>query len=229
MSAVFFSVNMSLDGYIAPDGMDIEHANDPSYRDWLARWMGLQAWTFRQQFFRENLRLGDGGETGTDNDLLERTYTRTGATILGKRMFDGGEQFWPEEAPFHTPVFVLTTQLRPPWPRPGGTVFHFVNDGIHSALRQAHSAAAGRDVRIGGGAETIGQFLNAGLVDEFTISITPVLLGDGIRLLNQVDPRRVALEINDVSHSPLVSHLHYRVTDTGERSPASRTAARSEF
>jgi hypothetical protein len=64
MSAVFSNVNMSLDGYIAPDGMDIENANDPSYRDWLARWMGLQAWTFRQQFFRENLRLGAGGDDG---------------------------------------------------------------------------------------------------------------------------------------------------------------------
>lgn len=227
MSSVFFSVSMSLDGYIAPDGMDLEHANDPFYQDWLARWMGLQAWTFRQQFFRENLRLGDGGETGTDNDLLERTYTRTGATILGKRMFDGGEQFWPEEAPFHTPVFVLTTQVRPPWPRPGGTVFHFVNDGIHSALRRAHSAAAGRDIRIGGGAETISQFLNAGLVDEFTISITPLLLGDGIRLLDRVDPRRVDLDIIHVTDSPLVTHLRYRVTNTGDRSPGSRTTART--
>ena len=77
---------MSLDGYIAPDGMDLEHANDPSCQDWLARWMGLRAWTFRQQFFRENLRLGDGGETGRYNDLHEQTYTRTGETILGKRI-----------------------------------------------------------------------------------------------------------------------------------------------
>ena len=214
MSTVFFSVNMSLDGYIAPDGMELEHANDPAYKDWLARWMRLQEWTFRQRFFRENLHLGDGGETGSDNELLEQTYARTGATILGKRMFDGGEQFWPEEAPFHTPVFVLTSQVREPWPRPGGTVFHFVNDGVESALQQARSAAAGRDVRIGGGAETIRQFLDAGLVEEFTISIAPLLLGDGVRLLDRIDPERVALEIIGATHSALVTHLHYRASGT---------------
>jgi len=211
MSTVFFSVNMSLDGYIAPDGMELEHADDPTYKDWLARWMRLQEWTFQQESFRKNLHLGDGGETGSDNEFLEQTYARTGATILGKRMFDGGEQFWPEEAPFHTPVFVLTSQVREPWSRPGGTIFHFVNDGVESALQQARSAAAGRDIRIGGGAETIRQFLDAGLVEELTISIAPLLLGDGVRLLDRIDPGRVALEIIGATHSALVTHLHYRV------------------
>ncbi len=79
-------------------------------------------------------QLGVGGETGRDNRMLEETFNRTGVSIMGKRMFDGGERFWPEEAPFHTPVFVLTHQVREPWERPGGTTFHFINDGIDSAL-----------------------------------------------------------------------------------------------
>jgi dihydrofolate reductase len=86
---------------------------------------------------------------------------------MGKRMFEGGEQAWPEEAAFHTPVFVLTTEARSPWERPGGTTFHFVNDGIESALEQARDAAGGRDIRIAGGAHVIVQYLNAGLVNEF--------------------------------------------------------------
>ena len=107
-SKVFFAVSMSLDGYIAPAGMDLEHADDPSYKDWGRQWAALQSWVFPQRFFRENLNLGEGGETGPDNDMARGVFERTGVTILGKRMFDGGERFWPEEAPFHTPVFVVT-------------------------------------------------------------------------------------------------------------------------
>lgn len=133
MSMVFFHVVMSLDGYVAPEGMELEHAHDPAYKDWSRQWERLQGWVFPQKFFRETLKLGPGGEIGEDNRLLEQTYHRTGVTILGKRIFDGGELFWPEEAPFHTPVFVLTHQVRAPWERPGGTTFYFVNDGVESA------------------------------------------------------------------------------------------------
>ncbi|HEV2405085.1 MAG TPA: hypothetical protein VGR88_06515, partial [Ktedonobacterales bacterium] len=94
MSKVFFSVGMTLDGYIAPEGMDMEHAGDPTYKDWATQWAKLQAWVFEQRFFRENLQLGDGGETGEDNRLLEETFNRTGVSILGKRMFDAGEAMW---------------------------------------------------------------------------------------------------------------------------------------
>src|SRR5215207_7386144 len=98
---VFFAVSMSLDGYIAPAGMDLEHADDPSHNDWGRQWAALQSWLFPQRFFRENLNLGEGGETGPDNDMAQEVFERTGASILGKRMFDGGERFWPEQAPFH--------------------------------------------------------------------------------------------------------------------------------
>ncbi|KAB2887646.1 MAG: dihydrofolate reductase, partial [Kofleriaceae bacterium] len=181
MSKVFFSVSVSLDGYLAPPGMDLAHVGDPTFEDWASQWSKLQSWIFPTRFFRERLKLGEGGETGTDDDLVAQTFARTGVSIMGKRMFDAGEAMWPEEAPFHTPVFVLTSQVREPWVRPGGTTFHFVNDGIESALRQARAAAGDRDIRIAGGADVIQQYLRAGLVDELALAISPVLFGGGRR------------------------------------------------
>ncbi len=212
MSKVFFFVGMSLDGFIAPEGMDMEHGHDPSYKDWGNQWSKLQAWIFQQRFFRENLKLGEGGETGRDNQLLEQVFARTAVSIMGKRMFDGGEQFWPEEAPFHTPVFVLTNQVREPWERPGGTTFYFVNDGIESALRQARAVAGERDIRIAGGADVIQQYLNAGLVDEFIVALAPVFFGAGRRLFDRIGPHNIGVELVEAINSPLVTHLHYRVT-----------------
>ncbi|MCK8672699.1 dihydrofolate reductase family protein [Rhodococcus sp. HM1] len=199
---VFFSVSMSLDGFIAPESLD----------DLMGRqWMELQQWVFPQRFFRENLKLGEGGEEGRDNDILRQTFERTGASVMGKRMFDGGEQGWPEDAPFHTPVFVVTHEKRDPWERPGGTTFHFVNDGIEAALERARVAAGDRDVRIAGGGATILEYLNAGLIDEFSIALSPVLFGSGIRLFEGVDAERVALEPVHVESSPRVTHLTYAV------------------
>src|SRR3979411_1549516 len=144
---VFFSVTMSLDGFIAPE----ERTDDPDRQHWIAQWMELQQWIFPQLFFRENLKLGEGGEEGRDNDIARETFERTGASVMSKRMFDLGEQAWPEEAPFHTPVFVVTHEKRDPWERLGGTTFHFVNDGIETALDQAREAAGDRDVPIARG------------------------------------------------------------------------------
>lgn len=125
---VFFSVSMSLDGFIAPESSD----------DLMGQqWMELQRWIFPTRFMRENLKLGGGGEEGPDNDIARKTFERTGASVMGKRMFDAGEKMWPDEAPFHTPVFVVTHEKRDPWERPGGTTFHFVNDGIGPALSRA--------------------------------------------------------------------------------------------
>ncbi len=208
---VFVNVSMSLDGYIAPDGMDMEHFHDPDYKDWVNKWRSLQAWLFPLKFIRENLKLGEGGETGTDNDLAEATFKRTGVSIMGKRMFDSGEQAWPENAPFHTPVFVVTHEKREPWERPGGTTFYFVNDGIDSALVQARHVADGRDIRVAGGADMIVQFLNAGLVDELEIGLSPVLLGGGTSLIREIDSEGVALEISEAIHSARVTHVRYRV------------------
>jgi len=197
---VFFSVTMSLDGFMAP----------ASLGDLMGQqWRELQQWIFPLRFFRENLKLGEGGEEGLDNDIARATYERTGASVMGKRMFDAGEQMWPEEAPFHTPVFVVTHEKRNPWERPGGTTFHFVNDGIESALFQARAAAGDRDVRIAGGAETIQQYLDGGLIDEFSIALAPVLFGTGVRLFDRVDPGRLALEQVRTEASSRVTHLTY--------------------
>jgi dihydrofolate reductase len=199
---VFFSVSMSLDGFIAPE----------SSEELMGRqWMELQRWIFPTRFFRENLTIGKGGEEGRDNDIVRETFERTGASVMGKRMFDAGERMWPEEAPFRTPVFVVTHEKRDPWERPGGTTFHFVNDGIEPALEQAREAAGGRDVRIAGGGETILEYVNAGLVDEFSIALSPVLFGSGIRLFEGVDAGRVALEPVRSEASSRVTHLTYAV------------------
>ena len=214
---VFFSVTMSLDGFMAPDAVPVadvfspEKRNDPGVRRWMAQWSELQAWAFPLRFFRENLKLGDGGEEGIDNDIARTTFERTGASVMGKRMFDGGELAWPEDAPFHTPVFVLTHERRDPWERPGGTTFYFVNDGIASALDQARAAAGDRDVRLAGGGATILEYLNAGMIDEFSITLSPVLFGSGIRLFEGVDAGRVALEPVRAEPTQRVTHLTYAV------------------
>jgi dihydrofolate reductase len=151
--------------------------------------------------------------------MLDATIKRTGANIMGKRMFEEGEPNWPEDAPFHCPVFVLTHQKREPWVRKGGTIFYFVNDGIEGALRRAREAAGGRDVRVSGGADVVLQYLNAGLVDELSIALAPMLLGDGPRLFDGVDKDRVSLKVVEAVHSPSVTHLRYAVMRKSARSP----------
>jgi dihydrofolate reductase len=214
---VFFSVSMSLDGFIVPESMEwlsstpAQREQDPRLQRCMTQWMELQAWVFPLRFFRENLKLGAGGEEGRDNDIARETFERTGASVMGKRMFDLGESAWPEEAPFHSPVFVVTHEKRDPWQRPGGTTFYFVNDGIESALEQARKAALDRDVRIAGGGVTIREYVNAGLVDEFSIAVSPVLFGSGTRLFDGVDAGRFTLEPVRAEPTQRVTHLTYAV------------------
>jgi dihydrofolate reductase len=210
MSQVFVSVTISLDGFIAPE----QRYDDAGDEHWMAQWSLLQGWIFEQKFFRENLKLGEGGLTGDDNRILEETFHRTGVTIMGKRMFDGGERHWPEEAPFHTPVFVLTRQKREPWERKGGTTFYFVNDGIHRALEQAKRVCGDRDVRIAGGAQVIRAYLNSGLVDELHLVVSPMFMGRGIRLFDE-DATKMGLSVVESVPSPKVTHLRYAVRPKG--------------
>ncbi|HVA87789.1 MAG TPA: dihydrofolate reductase family protein [Candidatus Saccharimonadales bacterium] len=198
---VFFSVTMSLDGFIAPESPEELMGQ---------QWMELQRWVFPTRFFRENLGF-EGGEEGRDNDIARQTFERTGASVMGKRMFEAGEHAWPEDAPFHTPVFVVTHEKRDPWERSGGTTFHFVNDGIETALDRAREAAGDRDVRIAGGGAAIIEYVNAGLIDEFSIALSPVLFGAGIRLFEGVDAARVALELVRTDPTQRVTHLTYAV------------------
>lgn len=209
MTKVFVNIGMSLDGYMAPEGMTIEHWETPEYQNWGAKWGALMGWALRLQYFRENLELGPGGDTGPVNDMARLTTERIGASIMGKRMFEQGEVSWPEEAPFHTPVYVLTHEEREPWVRPGGTTFHFVNDGPESALAQARDAAGGRDIRIAGGAEVIQHYLNLGVVEELEIALAPVLFGGGRRLFEHLGESVPQFRIDKVVDGPAATHLRY--------------------
>jgi dihydrofolate reductase len=209
MSQVFVNIGLSLDGYMAPEGMTMEHWDTPEYKHWGAKWGARMRWILNQQFFRENLKLGPGGETGPVNDMLRKTTERIGANIMGKRMFEQGERAWPEEAPFHTPVCVLTHEKREPWVRPGGTTFYFINDGAESALRQARESAGGRDIRIAGGADVIQQYLNMGVIDELEIALAPVLFSSGRRLFENLHESVSQFRIDNVLDGPTATHLRY--------------------
>jgi dihydrofolate reductase len=203
MSKVFVSMGMSLDGCIEGPNATVQNMGGDGWGD-------LHAWVFPQRVFRERLKLGQGGDTGPDNRFLEEIFDRTGVSIMGKRMFELGEVSWPEEPPFHTPVFVVSHEARAPWQRAGGTTFHFVNEGIGDALRRAREVCGSKDIRISGGANLVMQYLNAGVVDELVLSVAPTLLG-GKRLFDGIEASRVGLEIVDVLSSPKVTHLRYAV------------------
>ena len=207
MSKVFVSISLSLDGYMAPDGMTMANWDRPER--WAAKWGALMAWALNQQYLRDLLKLGPGGETGPVNDLVRSTTERTGANIMGKRMFEGGERGWPEEAPFHTPVYVLTHEKREPWVRPGGTTFYFINDGPEQALELARESAGSRDIRIAGGADVIQQYLNLGVVDELEIALVPVLFGGGRHLFENLRELLPQFRIDRVLDTPAATHLRY--------------------
>ena len=209
MGNVFVNIGLSLDGYMAPEGMTLENWETPEYKSWGAKWGALMAWLINQQYFRDNLKLGPGGETGPVNDMIRRTTERIGANIMGKQMFDAGERSWPEEAPFHTPVYVLTHAKREPWVRPGGTTFYFVNDGPESALEQAMDSAGARDVRISGGANVIQQYLNLGVIHELEIALAPVVFGGGRRLFENLHEPMPQFRIDSVLHGPAATHVRY--------------------
>jgi dihydrofolate reductase len=211
MSKLIFDISVSLDGFVAGPDPSLE---EPLGRggEQLHEWaIGSLAW--RRQHGKE------GGEANVDSDLSAEHLERIGATIMGRRMFSGGEGswdddprssgWWGDEPPFHHPVFVLTHHAREPLPMQGGTTFTFVSDGIDRALEHAREAAGDRDVQIGGGAQAVRQYVDAGLVDEFQLHVAPVLLGGGTRLFEGVTPGR--LERTRVVESPAgVTHVRYR-------------------
>ncbi len=204
MSKVFFDVGISLDGYIAGANRSANNPLGDGGKE-------IHDWMFRQKSFREHLGMEGGEENNSDNDIINDTFNRIGANIMGKNMFVEGEASWPEEAPFHTSVFVLTKEKREPWKREGGTIFYFVNEGIEKVLSKAKDAAGQKDVRISGGANVIQQYLNAGFIDEFIIHIAPLFLGKGTRLFEETGNRKISFEISKVIGSPMVTHIFYKV------------------
>jgi dihydrofolate reductase len=199
MPRVIAEISMSLDGFIAGPNDSLEHPiGEGGDR--------LHEWVVKQASWREHHGL-EGGETGAASEAADEVWKNTGATILGKRMFDLAEG-WGDEPPFRRPVFVLTHEKREPLVKKGGTTFTFVNDGVERALEQARAAAGDNDVAVAGGANTIQQFIKAGLLDELQIHLVPILLGDGKRLFSQSTTREI--ELQKVVDSPDVTHLRYR-------------------
>jgi dihydrofolate reductase len=197
MSQLFFQNAMSLDGYGA--GPDQSEENPLGVGG-----MQLHEWHIGE--------IDPASQTVTDE-----MFANCGAVIMGRNMFgpirgDWGDRdwrgWWGEDPPYHVPVYVLTHHARESVEMEGGTTFHFVTDGIESALEQASATAAGKDVLIGGGASTVQQYLRAGLVDHFTVSVAPVILGAGERLLDGLQPG--AFELERVIDAPGVTHLTYR-------------------
>jgi dihydrofolate reductase len=204
MGKIFFDIGISLDGFMA--GENRGPANPIGDGG-----ASIHNWMYNQKAFFRNLGLDGGGEEGADGRLIDEVFARTGAYIMGKRMFEEGEPNWPEDL-YKTDVYVLTHEVREPWVQKGTTIFHFINDGIASALEKAKKSAKDKDVRIQGGADIIQQFLNAGLIDEFTVHIAPLLLAKGIRLFDHIDKNVFDVEINEVAHSKLTTHLKYSLS-----------------
>lgn len=180
--------SVSLDGYGA--GTDQSRQNPLGKRG-----EELHEWMFPTKMFQSLYGKGVGTE-GVDNDFAEKSFENLGAWIMGRNMFGPIRGPWPDEEwkgwwgenpPYHVPVFVLTNHPREPLVMKGGTVFHFVTDGIESALEQAKKAANGKDIRIGGGASTVRQFLTAGHIDELHLAFSPVFLGSGENLFHGID------------------------------------------
>jgi dihydrofolate reductase len=176
----------------------------------------LHTWAFGTRTLQHRVFGAEGGSTGIDDDFAARGFANVGAWILGRNMFGPIRGPWPDlqwegwwgaNPPYHVPVFVLTHHGRPSLEMEGGTAFHFVTGGIHEALDRAREAAAGQDVRIGGGVHTIRQYLRAGLIDELHLAIAPVLLGSGEHLFGDLDLRSLGYEVRQQVASELATHV----------------------
>lgn len=192
---------MSLDGYIAgPNAGPEKPLGEGGER--------LHQWVYRLESWRKQHGM-EGGQTGRDSEIQEEAFRNVGAVLMGRRMFDEGEEPWGDNPPFHVPVFVLTHNPRETLVKEGGTTFTFVGEGIESALAQARDAAGDEDIAIAGGASAIRQYLEAGLLDEIQIHLVPVLLGGGTRLFDEFDDEHIELERLRVVDSPTVTHLKF--------------------
>lgn len=211
MSKLRFNITMSLDGFVAgPDQSEQNPLGVGGER--------LHEWIVPLRAFRET-HGEEGGEVNASTPIVEGYFENVGATVMGRNMFGGGPGpwgdnqwtgWWGDDPPFHHPVFVLTHHAREPLELQGGTTFHFVTDGIESALAQAKEAADGKDVSLGGGATAAQQYLAAGLVDEMLISIVPMVLGAGARLFDNLDDAQIELEQVSAVEAPGVTHIRYR-------------------
>ncbi len=206
---------VSIDGYGAGTSQDVDNPMGIGG-------MALHEWVFPTRTFQKMLFGKDGGTTGPDDDFAVRGFDNIGAWILGRNMFgpvrgpwpdDSWKGWWGDEPPYHCDVFVLTHHARAPIEMKGGTVFHFVTDGIESALRQARTSAGNKDVRLGGGVATIREYLNARLVDELHLAIAPALLGSGESLFANVDLVRLGYKRSEHIATAKATHVVFTKDD----------------
>jgi dihydrofolate reductase len=212
MSKFRFHLSVSADGYLAGPDQSEENPLGVGGEE-------LQEWAFPLAAWREP-HGKEGGEVNASTPVVVEMQANVGAGVMGRNMFgpirrgdwgDGSWRgWWGENPPYHHPVFVLTHHEREPLEMEGGTTFTFVTDGIESALEQATDAAGGKDVQLHGGASVAQQYLAAGLIDEFEVSVVPILLGGGERLLDNVGPE-LKLEQLSAVEAPGVTHVKYRV------------------
>jgi dihydrofolate reductase len=212
MARLICDISMSLDGFIAGPNQTLEQPLGEGGEQ-------LHEWAFGLASFRERHGM-EGGETNADDDVVRESLAVQGAVVMGRRMFSGGagrweddpnaDGWWGDAPPFGVPVFVLTHHAREPVEKQGGTSFTFVTEGTEAALELAREAAGEKDVLVAGGANAVQQYLRAGLLDELQIHLVPLLLGSGVRLLDDVADGPVALELARVVDSPTVTHLKYR-------------------
>jgi dihydrofolate reductase len=213
MAKLRCDISMSLDGFVA--------GPNPSLDKPLGEGGDLlHEWAFAAASWREQHGL-EGGEKNVDSGVIEESTAATGAVVMGRRMFSGGEGpweddpradgWWGDEPPFHVPVFVLTHHARETKVMQGGTSFTFLTDGIEAALEQARAAAGEKDVLLAGGASVVQQYLKAGLLDEIQVHLAPVLLGDGASLFDRLGIDAIGLETKRVIASPSVTHLKLTV------------------
>lgn len=206
------SFSISLDGYGAGPEQDINNPLGIGGHQ-------LHQWFVPTRTFQQNVLGKDGGTTGTDNDFAERGFRNIGAWILGRNMYapsrgpwadPSWKGWWGDNPPYHVPVFILTHHAHPDIVMESGTTFHFITGGIHEALARARKAAAEKDVRIGGGANVIRQYLSAGLIDEIHYAISPVLLGKGEPLLAGLDMRELGYECVQFVPTEKAAHVVLR-------------------
>lgn len=203
MGKVISDITMSVDGFIAGPNAGVDNPlGDGGER--------LHYWMFPPESGREPHGL-EGGRTTEDSAVVEESTARAGAFVMGRRMFDEGEEPWGDTPPFHHPVFVVTHHARDELVKDGGTTYTFVTDGIKRALELAQAAAGDRDVAISGGANVVQQLIEAGMLDELQIHVAPIFLGAGTRLFDRPDLADVQLDGTRVIASPRVTHLQFRV------------------
>jgi dihydrofolate reductase len=207
--------SVSLDGFGAGPEQRLENPLG-------VRGLELHNWFFNTLVFRRMHGL-EGGVEGIDNNFAAKSFENIGAWILGRNMFgpirgpwlDGSwKGWWGNEPPYHTPVFVLTHHAREPLVMEGGTTFYFVTGGIENALKQAKNAAAGKDVRIGGGVSTIRQYLLAGHIDEMHLAYSPAFLGEGEHLFHEINLHKLGFSPEQVVAGEHATHVILRKTDS---------------